>query len=101
MQIDDLVLVGDNWKEMVSRYTRWKKALQDKEMKININTTKAFYARNFVRMQIRKYPCSVCDKRVGRNSVQRKKFQYWVHKRCSGICESLTRERFFLQKMHP
>ena len=50
---DDLVLVGDNWKEVESRYTRWKKALQDEGMKINVNKTKAFYTRkNLVRMQI-------------------------------------------------
>ena len=50
---DDIVLVGDNWKEVESRYTRWKKALQEKGMKINVNKTKAFYTRrNFVRMQM-------------------------------------------------
>ena len=56
---DDIVLVGDNWEEVESRYTRWKKALaQQKGMKINVNKTKAFYTRrNFVRMQMRKYPC--------------------------------------------
>ena len=46
---DDIVLVGDNWEEVESRYTRWKKALQEKGMKINVNKTKAFYTRrNFV-----------------------------------------------------
>ena len=55
---DDIVLVVDNWEELESRYTRWKKALQEKGMKINVNKTKAFYTRrNFVRMQFRKYPC--------------------------------------------
>ena len=28
-----------------SRYTRWKEALQEKGMKINVNKTKAFYTR--------------------------------------------------------
>ena len=60
---DDVVLVGDNWEEVESRYTRWKKALQEKGMKINVNKTKAFYTRkNFVRTQMRKYPYSVCSK---------------------------------------
>ena len=50
---DDLVLVGDNWKEVESRYTRWKKALQDKGMKISVNKTKAFSTRrNFIRIQL-------------------------------------------------
>ena len=48
-----LWLVGDNWEEVESRYTRWKKALREKGMKINLNKTKAFYTRrNFVRMQM-------------------------------------------------
>ena len=93
---DNLVLVGDNWKAMESRYTRWKKALQDEGMKINVNKTKAFYARrNLVRMQIRKYPCSVCGKGRERNSVQCTKCQHWVHKRCSGVRGRLTREKIF------
>ena len=71
-------------------------------MKINVNKTKAFYTRrNFVRMQMQKYPCSVCGKGVGRNSVQCTKCQHWVHKRCSGVHGSLTRERFYYQKMLP
>ena len=48
---DDIELVGDNWEEVESRYTRWKKAIQEKGMKINVNKTKAFYTRrNLVRM---------------------------------------------------
>ena len=67
-------------------------------MKINVNKTKAFYTRNFVRMQMRKYPCSVCGKGVGRNSVQCTKCQHWVHKRCSGAHGSLTQEKDFTCK---
>ena len=46
---DDIVLISDNWEEIESRYTRWKKVLQEKGMKINVSKTKAFYTRrNFV-----------------------------------------------------
>ena len=65
-------------------------------MKTNVNMTKAFYTRrNFVWMQIRKYPCSVCGKGVGRNSVQSTKRQQWEHKKCSGVHGSLTRKKDF------
>ena len=64
-------------------------------MKINV---KAFYTRNFVRMQMRKYPCSVCGKGVGRNSVQCTKCQHWVHKSCSGVHGSLTTGKDFTCK---
>ena len=36
---DDTVLVSDNWEEVESRYTRWKKALQEKGTTINVNIT--------------------------------------------------------------
>ena len=49
-------------------------------------------------MQMQKYPCSVCGKRVGRNSMQCTKCQHWVHKRCSGVHGSLTQEKDFTCK---
>ena len=45
-----------------------------------------------------KYPCSVCGKKMGRNSVQCTKCQHWVCKRCSGVHGSLTREKDFTWK---
>ena len=92
-------IIGIIENEVECRYTRWKKALQDKEIKINVNKTKAFYTtRNFVRMRIRKYPCSVCGKGLGQNSVQCIKCQHWVHKRCSGVHRRLTKEKDFTCK---
>ena len=68
-------------------------------MKINVNKTKAFCTRrNFVQMQMQKYPCSVCGKGVGRNSVQCTKCQHWVHKKCFGVHGSLTRKKDFIWK---
>ena len=37
-----------------------------------------------------KYPCSVCRKGVGRNSIFRTKCDVWVHKKCSGIKSRLV-----------
>ena len=54
---DDIVLVGDNWEEVESRYTRWKKALQEKGMKINVNKTKVFTRKNFVLQEEILYEC--------------------------------------------
>ena len=91
------MLVDDNWEEVESCYTRWKKASQEKGMKINIYKT--FHTRRkFVQMQMRKYPRSVCGKGGGRNSVQYTKCQHWVHKRCSGVHGSLTQEKDFTCK---
>ena len=31
------------------------------------------------------YPCSVCSKGVGSNSIKCRTFDLWCHKRCSGL----------------
>jgi len=36
-----------------------------------------------------RWPCRVCGRRVGSNSVQCTSCQKWVHKRCSGIKGSM------------
>ena len=36
-----------------------------------------------------KYPCCVCGKGVGSNSIMCKECEKWVHKKCSGIKGSL------------
>ena len=36
-------------------------------------------------------PCSVCEKRVGVNSIQCATCGYWVHGRCTGVRGSLVR----------
>ena len=37
-----------------------------------------------------KYPCGVCGKGVGANSIQCTSCKAWIHKRCSGIKGILT-----------
>jgi len=39
---EDLVLLGDDWKEVESRYSKWKKVLLEKGMKVNIKRQKRF-----------------------------------------------------------
>ena len=36
-----------------------------------------------------KWPCSVCQKGVGRNSICCEFCKKWVHKRCSGVKDKL------------
>ena len=57
---DDLILLGNSWKEVQSCYARWKKALKNHGLKINVNKTKGFYSGGkVVRMQTRKFPFGV------------------------------------------
>ena len=36
-----------------------------------------------------KWPCGLCKKRVGHNSILCHGCKKWIHKRCSGVKESL------------
>ena len=38
-----------------------------------------------VRQKAARWPCGVCNKGVGSNSLQCTRCQKWVHKKCSGI----------------
>ena len=38
-----------------------------------------------------KYPCEVCGKGVGSNSIKCTSCNAWIHKKCSGIAGKLTR----------
>ena len=37
-----------------------------------------------------KWPCGVCKKGVGNNSILCHGFKKWIHKRCSGVKGSLS-----------
>ena len=76
---DDLVLLGDCWSEVERRYSKWKKALQEKGLKISVNKTKAFYTGNIMIYQSEVDTCAVCGKRVESNSIKCEKCNKWVH----------------------
>ena len=82
---DDLVLFGDCWSEVERRYSKWKRALQQKRLKVNVNKTKTFYTSNIMVTQSKVDPCAVREKRVGNNSIKCEKCNKWVHKRGTGI----------------
>ena len=75
---DNLVLLEDCWSEVERRYSKWKRALQEKGSKINVNKTKVFYTGNIMIHLAKVDPCAVCGKRVGNNSCE--KCTKWVHK---------------------
>ena len=44
-----------------------------------------------VRQKAVRWPCGVCSKGVGSNSLQYNSCQKWVHKKCSGIMGSMSK----------
>ena len=47
--------------------------------------------RQKMRQKAVRWPCGVCSKGVGSNSLQCTSCQKWVHKQCSGIKGNMTK----------
>ena len=62
-------------------------------MRVNMNKTKVMISgeRQIVWQKAARWPCGVCNKGVGSNSLQCTRCQKWVHKKCSGIKGSMSK----------
>lgn len=88
---DDLVLLADSEEALSAKLKVWKEQMEVKGLRVNIAKTKVMKC-GVGSGQVEKsgkYPCPVCRKGVGRNSIMCVKCESWVHKRCSGIVGAL------------
>ena len=62
-------------------------------MRISVSKTKVMISgeRQKVRQKAVRWPCWVCSKGVGSNSIQCTSCQKWVHKKCSCIKGSMSK----------
>ena len=62
-------------------------------MRVNMNKIKVMISgeRQKVRQKAVRWPCGVCSKGVGSNSLQCTSCQKWVHKKRSGIKGSMSK----------
>jgi hypothetical protein len=67
--------------------------MESKGLKINTGKTKVMVGgEGLGKVEVTcKYPCDVCGKGVGRNSLQCTSCEKWIHKRCSGVKGSLQK----------
>ena len=95
---DVLVLVAQSKEEFREKVLRWKECMELKGLKVNIGKTKVMRSVKSGGGEIVKtgrWPCAVCGKGVGANSIQCTDFCGWVHKRCSGArCPLMTIQSF-------
>ena len=84
---DDLLIMGESEEELRGKGMNWKIGLEGKWLKVNLSKTKvmACGANSGETLKSGKWPCSVCNKGVGRNSITCTKCQKWVHDKCSGV----------------
>ena len=90
---DDLSVIAETEEELIKRLNEWKDNVESKGMRVNMNKTKVMISGECqkVRHKAVRWPCGVCSKGVGSNSLQCTSCQKWVHKKCSGIKGSMSK----------
>ena len=91
---DDLVIMADNLDECIARLKAWKAGMEEKGLRVNMKKTKFLIsaAGQDVLRDTGRFPCAVCRKGVGANSIVCSSCKHWVHKRCSGIRGKLSED---------
>ena len=89
---DDLAIITDTIEELITRISAWKTNLESKGLRVNVNKTKVLCSgRDLdVLVDTGKWPCGVCRRGVGRNSIFCQGCSNWIHKTCSGISGRLV-----------
>jgi hypothetical protein len=88
---DDFCLLAATKEDLMVKIKRWKEGMESKGLRVNMGKTKVMYC-NVGSGQMEnsgKWPCGVCRKGVGANSIVCTVCQQWFHRRCSGLSGSL------------
>ena len=82
---DDLVILAETFEGLITKMAVWKNDEESKELKVNMGKTKFMIAGIDLHslQSSGKYPCAVCRKGVGKNSIFCSGCSFWVHKKCS------------------
>ena len=72
--------------------------MEQKGLRVNMKKTKFLISGTGLNVlkDTGKYPCAVCRKGVGANSINCSSCQFWVHKKCSGIQGHLSADPEFV-----
>ena len=84
---DDLALISETLQGLTEKLNLWKATMESKGLKVNLGKTKVMVSGRNVGEPKEEghFPCAICKKGVGSNSIYCKSCKHWVHKRCSGI----------------
>ena len=94
---DDLVIAAETLEELKSKLQLWKQNLEAKGLRVNMGKTKILHSHygDNQRTNTGDFPCGVCRKGVGSNSIKCSSCKLWVHKRCSGVAKKLKEDPNF------
>ena len=75
---------GDTMDGLNAKFQRWREALEQKGLKVNLEKTKTMVSGSEGEIHRSKIdPCRICGKRVMANSVKCTKCGEWIHGRCT------------------
>jgi len=88
---DDIVVIAETEDDLIKRLNAWKDFIETRGMRVNMNQTKVMISGKWqkVTQKAVRWPCGVCGRGVGNNSIQCTSCQKWVHGKGSGIKGSM------------
>jgi len=88
---DDLVVIAETEDDLIKKLNEWKDNMENRGMRVNMNKTKVMISgeRQKVMQKAVRWPCGVCGRGIGNNSIQCTGCHKLVHRKCSGIKGSM------------
>ena len=95
---DDLVIISNTIEDLFARVSGWKNHMESKGLRVNMKKTKVMCCGKDldVLKDAGKFPCGVCRRGVGSNSILCSGCSHWIHKACSGLKGRLTEDPTFI-----
>ena len=80
---DDLVLIAESEEDLIKKIQKWKIGFESKGLRVNVTETKVMKCNQGLQVGENsvKWPCGICRKGVGRNTIQCQSCKKWIHKR--------------------
>ena len=87
------MLLAESRAELEKRLLVWITRLKEKGLRVNIGKTKVMNCKVCVGQveNSGKFPCGICRKGMGVNSICCSSCKKWIHKGCSGVVGSLQK----------
>ena len=70
MYADDLLVIAETEDDLIKRLNEWNDFMENTGMRVNMNNTMISGERQKVMQKAVRWPCGLCGRGVGNNSIQ-------------------------------
>jgi len=83
-------VIAETEGDLIKRLNEWKDIVKKRGMRVNMSKAKVMISGKWQKVMEKavRWPCGVCDRAVGNNSIQCSSCPQWVHRKC-GINRSM------------